>query len=84
MNACTEAAIRFFTAKYEFLQLYPNGHSVFRSEIQNPTVALKQPFVFHSEIRNLELYHSFFDYKIQNFLSFSKTVICFLPADLKI
>ena len=74
----------FLQRNMDFYSCTQFGHLVFHSEIQNPTVALKQPFVFHSEIRNLELYHSFFDYKIQNFLRFSKTVICFLPADLKI
>ena len=33
--SCAQAAIRFFTAKYETLQLYPNGHLFFYSEIQN-------------------------------------------------
>ena len=60
-NACTQVVIRVFTAKYEILQLYPNGHSFFflfffYSEIQNSTVLLKRLFVFHSEKRNLELY----------------------------
>ena len=34
-NACTQEAIGFFTAKYEILQLYPNGLSFFYSEMQN-------------------------------------------------
>ena len=34
-NACTQTAIRFFTAKYEILQLYPNGLSFFYSKIRN-------------------------------------------------
>ena len=57
----------FFTAKYEILQFYPNGHLSFYNEIQKFTVVLKHPFVFHIEIQNLELYHSFCDYEIRNF-----------------
>ena len=45
-NACTQAAICFFTAKYEILQLHPNGHSFFYREIRNLTVVPKRPFVF--------------------------------------
>ena len=50
--SCTQMAIRFFTVKYEFLQLYPNGHSFFYSEIRNFTVVSKRPFVFYSEIQS--------------------------------
>ena len=32
MNARTKEAIRFYTAKYEILQLYPNGHSFFTTK----------------------------------------------------
>ena len=55
-QSCTQTAIRFFTAKYEILKLHPNGHSFFYSKIQNYTVVLKLPFVFYSDIRNLEFY----------------------------
>ena len=42
---CTQTVIRFFTAKYEILQLYPNGHSFFHSEMRNFTGVPKRPFV---------------------------------------
>ena len=51
-NACTQAAIGFFTAKYKILQLYPNGYSHFYCKIQNSTIVLKRLFVFHREIQN--------------------------------
>ena len=44
------------------------------------------PFVFYSEIRNLELHpngHSFFDNEIRIFKSCSELVICFLTKNLK-
>ena len=46
LNACTQAVIRFFTAKYEISKLYPNGHSFFYGEIRNFKVAPKRPSVF--------------------------------------
>ena len=27
LYSCTQTVIRFFTAKYEILKLYPNGHT---------------------------------------------------------
>ena len=45
-QSCTQAAIRFFTAKYEILKLYQNGHPFFYSEIRNFKVVPKRPFVF--------------------------------------
>ena len=53
INACTQAAIRFFTAKYKILQLYPNGHSFFYGKMQNLELYPND--------------HSFFDYEIENF-----------------
>ena len=53
-NACTETAIRFFTAKYKILKLYPNGHSFFYSEIRKFTIVPKRPFVFLQ--RNTKFY----------------------------
>ena len=35
LYSCTQTVIRFFTAKYEILKLYPNGLRLFYSEIQN-------------------------------------------------
>ena len=61
--SCTQTAIRLFTAEYEILQLCPNGHFFFHSEIQNFTVVPKRLFIFYSEIQNLELFpngHSIF------------------------
>ena len=53
-NACTQTAIRFFTAKYEILQLYPNGHSFFLTAIYE--ILQLSPnghsFFFYREIRN--------------------------------
>ena len=92
----------FFNAKYEILQLHPNGRLFCSSKIWNFVVppddhllfltekckilktGTKRPFVFHSEISNLELNpncHLFCDYKIR---SCSKTVICFLTTNQKI
>ena len=71
-NACTQAPIRFFTAKYQILQLYSNGHSFVYSGIRNFTVVPKRPFFFFTaKYKILQLYqngYSFFTakYKIQN------------------
>ena len=51
-QSCTQTAIRFFTAKYEILKLYPNGHPIFYDEIRNFKVVPKRPLVFYSEIQN--------------------------------
>ena len=70
----------FLTAKYEILQLHPNGYSFFYSEISNFTVVPKRPFVFYSEIRNLELFpngHSFFYNETQNVEICTQREICF-------
>ena len=44
--SCTQSAIRYFTAKYEILQLYSNGYSFFYSEMRNFETLPKQPFRF--------------------------------------
>ena len=48
-NACTKAAIRFFTAKYEVLQLYTNGVSFFYSEMQNLENCTQTAFLFSQQ-----------------------------------
>ena len=79
--SCTQTAIRLFTAEYEILQLCPNGHFFFHSEIQNFTVVPKRLFIFYSEIQNLELFpngHSIFFYnETQKFEICTQTPICF-------
>ena len=56
----------------------------FYSKIRNFTVAPKRPFVFYSEIKNLELYHSFFDYEIRNMKVVSKLPFVVLTTKYKI
>ena len=68
-NACTQAAIRFFTPKNQILQLYPNDHSFFYSKIQNFTVVPKRPFVFLQ--------------RSTKFYSCTQTVIRFLQRSTK-
>ena len=72
MNACAEAAIRFFTAKYKILQLYQRN-TKFR-------IVPKWPLVFYNEIQKLESFpttkykvlklfrnfHLLFDNKLKN------------------
>ena len=70
LNACTQAAIRFFTVKYEISQLHPNGHSIFYSEIRNFTVVPKRPFVFSQ--------------RSTKFYSCTETAILFLTAKYEI
>ena len=67
INACAQTAIRFFTAKYEILQLHANGHSFFYSEMRNFNVVPKRPFVLL--LRNTKLFQNFnllFDIKLKN------------------
>ena len=55
-NVFTQAAIRFFKTKYQILQLYPNGHLFFYSEIRNLELFPKWPFVFfYNETQNFEI-----------------------------
>ena len=88
-NVCTQAAIRFFTAKYEILQLYPNGNSFFfYSEIRNFTVVPKRQFVFFTaKYEVLQLYpngHSFFYSEIRNFPVVLKRQFVFFTAKYEI
>ena len=66
VNACTQAAIHFLTAKYKILKLYPNGHFVILQ--QNTMRVPKRSFVFFTEKHEiLQWYtngHSFFTAKL--------------------
>ena len=42
----TQTAIRFSTAKYKILKLYPNGNSLFYNKMQNFKVVPKRLSVF--------------------------------------
>ena len=44
--SCTQTPIRYFTAKYEILQLHSNGHSFSYSKMQNFETLPKRPFHF--------------------------------------
>ena len=55
----------FFTAKYQILQLHPNDHSFFYSEMQNFETVPKRPFCFfHNETQNFK---NFFETTIRFF-----------------
>ena len=61
-------AIRFFATKCKILQLYPHGHSLFYSEMQNFETLPKQPFRFFYNER-------------QNFKNCTQTAIRFLQRN---
>ena len=66
--SCTHTAIRYFTVKYEILQVYSNGHQFFYSEMQNFETLPKQPFRFFYNER-------------QNFKNCAQTAIRFLQRN---
>ena len=78
-------AIRFFATKCKILQLYPNGHSLFYSEIRNFIVLLKRPFVFlqwNAKFCNSsQAAISFFYNETQDFENCTQTAIRFLQRN---
>ena len=54
LNECIQAGICFFTAKYEILQLYPNGHSFFKAKYKILQLYPNNNSIFYSEIQNFE------------------------------
>ena len=77
--SCTQTAICYFTAKYEILQLYSNGHSLFYSEMQNFETLPKQPFRFfttkHKILKTAPKRPFVFYNEIQHFESCTQKVI---------
>ena len=58
-NVCTQMAIRFFTGKYKFSELYRSGPSFFHNEIQNfDSCTQTAVCISQKEIRNLTILSS--------------------------
>ena len=73
----------FFYSEIRNFTVEPKNPFVFLQWDTTLQFVLKRPFVFHSEIRNLELYTnglSFFEYKYELFKVFK---ICFLTTNQK-
>ena len=66
--SCTQTAIRFLQRNTKFYAL--TAFRFFTAKCKILKTVPKQPFVFHSKIRNLVMYpncHSFFEYKTRIF-----------------
>ena len=62
-------AIRFFTAKYEILQVFPNGHSFFTAKCKILKTVPKRPAMFLQ--RNIEFWKLY------------QTVICIFHKEIR-
>ena len=70
LYSCTQTVIRFFTAKYEILKLYPNGHT----------------FVLQRNTQFSELYpngHSFHQQRNKKFNYLFISLVLFLKTNFK-